>query len=284
LAPRKKARRNKAPGKKSASKSRRAKAGTARAAATAATEAAWNKATGKTSPTTRKKAVKKATPKKAAAKTTTAKKATRKKAAPRKAAPAKKAAAKKAAPRRARRKTASRGKGRSAHIAVKRDAMDQSALLGELEALASMMDAHGLFEVSYELDSDGSKRIHVSRNGAPMLAAAAQVAPAPSFEAAPAPAAAAPGAPAPTAPAIDEGLVPFASPMVGTFYRAPSPEASAFVAVGDQVEAGSVVCIIEAMKVMNEINPEISGEIVSIEVENGEAVEFGQTLMLLRPR
>jgi acetyl-CoA carboxylase biotin carboxyl carrier protein len=282
LAPRKKARRTKASRKKAASKSRRAKAGTARAAATAATEAAWKKATGKKP--TRKKAAKKAPAKKAASKKATAKKATRKKAVARKAAPAKKAAAKKAAPRRARRKSASRGRGHSAHIAVKRDGIDQSALLGELEALASMMDAHGLFEVSYELDSDGSKRIHVSRNGSPVMAAAAPVAaaPAPSAEAAPAPAAAAASAPA--APAADEGLVPFASPMVGTFYRAPSPEASAFVAVGDQVDPGSVVCIIEAMKVMNEINPEVSGEVVSIEVENGEAVEFGQTLMLLRPR
>lgn len=72
------------------------------------------------------------------------------------------------------------------------------------------------------------------------------------------------------------------SPMVGTFYRSSSPDAAPFVTVGDRVEEGSVVCILEAMKVMNEIQAETSGEIAEVLVENGEPVEFGQPLFLLR--
>ncbi len=73
------------------------------------------------------------------------------------------------------------------------------------------------------------------------------------------------------------------SPMVGTFYRAPSPEAPPFVEVGDVVEVGQVVCIVEAMKLMNEIKSEIKGKIVEIPVGNAEPVEFGQTLFAVEP-
>ncbi|MCC6407299.1 MAG: acetyl-CoA carboxylase biotin carboxyl carrier protein [Planctomycetes bacterium] len=76
---------------------------------------------------------------------------------------------------------------------------------------------------------------------------------------------------------------PFPSPMVGTYYRAPSPEAEPFVRVGTRVDPETVVCIIEAMKVMNEIRAETSGEIVELLVENGEPVEFGQPLFLIKP-
>lgn len=72
---------------------------------------------------------------------------------------------------------------------------------------------------------------------------------------------------------------PITSPMVGTFYKAPSPDAKPFVEVGSVVATGDVVCIIEAMKLMNEIESEVSGKIVEICVENGQAVEFGQVLM-----
>jgi acetyl-CoA carboxylase biotin carboxyl carrier protein len=74
------------------------------------------------------------------------------------------------------------------------------------------------------------------------------------------------------------------SPMVGTFYRSPSPEAEPFVKVGDFVEKGSVLCIIEAMKLMNEIEAEVAGEIVSIAVENGHPVEYGERLFAIRLR
>ncbi|MBN1872175.1 MAG: acetyl-CoA carboxylase biotin carboxyl carrier protein [Candidatus Omnitrophica bacterium] len=73
------------------------------------------------------------------------------------------------------------------------------------------------------------------------------------------------------------------SPMVGTFYKAPAPDAQAYVKVGDNIEAGQVVCIIEAMKLMNEIKSEIKGKIVSVLVENADPVEFGQTLFLVEP-
>jgi len=84
------------------------------------------------------------------------------------------------------------------------------------------------------------------------------------------------------APALDKDVSEFKSPMVGTFYRAPSPESPPFVAEGEKVNKESILCIIEAMKVMNEIKSETSGEVVDVLVENGEAVEFGQPLFLIK--
>lgn len=78
-----------------------------------------------------------------------------------------------------------------------------------------------------------------------------------------------------------EGLVEIKSPMVGTFYRAPSPGARPYVEVGDTIKAGDVVCIIEAMKLMNEIKAEVGGKIAQILVENGQPVEFAQVLFLM---
>jgi acetyl-CoA carboxylase biotin carboxyl carrier protein len=74
------------------------------------------------------------------------------------------------------------------------------------------------------------------------------------------------------------------APMVGTFYRSPSPEAEAYVNVGDKMEAGQVICIIEAMKLMNEITADQDGEIVEILVEDGQPVEYGQSLFRIRPK
>ncbi|PSN13981.1 acetyl-CoA carboxylase biotin carboxyl carrier protein [filamentous cyanobacterium CCT1] len=95
-------------------------------------------------------------------------------------------------------------------------------------------------------------------------------------------------APAPTTPPVAppgkaSDLVAINSPMVGTFYRSPAPEEPPFVGVGDRISTGQTVCIIEAMKLMNELEAEVSGEIVEILVENSQPVEFGQTLMLVRP-
>lgn len=81
----------------------------------------------------------------------------------------------------------------------------------------------------------------------------------------------------------DEGLVFVTSPIVGTFYRAPNPDASPYVDLGVAVAKGQVVCIVEAMKLMNEIEAEVSGTVARILVENGHAVEFGQRLFALRP-
>lgn len=84
--------------------------------------------------------------------------------------------------------------------------------------------------------------------------------------------------PAATPPSEDEGLHIITSPIVGTFYRSPSPTAEPFVRIGSHIHADSVVCIIEAMKLMNEIQAETSGEVVKIYVENGQPVEYGQPL------
>jgi len=81
----------------------------------------------------------------------------------------------------------------------------------------------------------------------------------------------------------DKNWLEITSPMVGTFYRAPAPDEPPFVDLGDRVAPGQTVCIIEAMKLMNEIDAEISGEIVEIAVENGQPVEYGQTLMWINP-
>ncbi|AFY42873.1 acetyl-CoA carboxylase biotin carboxyl carrier protein [Nostoc sp. PCC 7107] len=83
--------------------------------------------------------------------------------------------------------------------------------------------------------------------------------------------------------AIDQRLVEVASPMVGTFYRAPAPGEAPFVEVGDRVRKGQTVCIIEAMKLMNEIEAEISGQVMEILLQNGEPVEYGQPLMRINP-
>lgn len=87
----------------------------------------------------------------------------------------------------------------------------------------------------------------------------------------------------PLPPVVDPSLVEITSPMVGTFYRSPTPDESSFVEVGDRIQSGQTVCIIEAMKLMNELETEVSGEIVAILVENSEPVEFGQPLMRVRP-
>lgn len=90
--------------------------------------------------------------------------------------------------------------------------------------------------------------------------------------------------PAGQAPApAEEGLVQIRSPMVGTFYAAPTPSAPSYVAPGQRVNVGQVVCIIEAMKLMNEIESEVAGEVVRVLAENGQPVEFNQPLFLVRP-
>ncbi len=98
-------------------------------------------------------------------------------------------------------------------------------------------------------------------------------------------------APAPTSPqesppapsTNDSKRVAITSPMVGTFYRAPAPDEDSFVEEGDGVQKGQVLCIIEAMKLMNEIEAEVNGKVVEIVAENGEPVEYGQTLMWIMP-
>ena len=97
------------------------------------------------------------------------------------------------------------------------------------------------------------------------------------------PASPAAASPPPVAPRVNDRLVDVLSPMVGTFYRAPGPDEAAYVNVGDRIRAGQVVCIVEAMKLMNEVETEVSGEIVEILVENAQPVEYGQALMRVNP-
>ncbi|MBB6612007.1 acetyl-CoA carboxylase biotin carboxyl carrier protein [Pontibacter sp. Tf4] len=117
--------------------------------------------------------------------------------------------------------------------------------------------------------------------------------PAPAAPAAPAPVAAPQAAPAPAAPAApaaapapasdDSKYVAIKAPMIGTFYRAASPESPIFVNVGDEVKKGQVICIIEAMKLFNEIESEVSGKIVKVLVDNATPVEYDQPLFLVDP-
>jgi acetyl-CoA carboxylase biotin carboxyl carrier protein len=85
------------------------------------------------------------------------------------------------------------------------------------------------------------------------------------------------------APAADKNWVEVTSPMVGTFYRSPAPDEPSFVDVGDTIRKGQTICIIEAMKLMNELEAEVNGEVMEILVENGKPIEFGQPLMRVKP-
>ena len=146
----------------------------------------------------------------------------------------------------------------------------------EIEALGRMMKEYDLSELKVEL-----KDCNVSlRRGEKTVAAPVVVAPAPVAAAPAAPVAAAPAVPA-AAPAAAAPAKTIDSPLVGTFYRAASPDSDAFVNVGDRVTADTVIAIIEAMKVMNEIKAEKSGVIKEILVENGQPVEFGQPLFVI---
>jgi acetyl-CoA carboxylase biotin carboxyl carrier protein len=87
----------------------------------------------------------------------------------------------------------------------------------------------------------------------------------------------------PKTPAVRTDLIEIKSPMVGTFYRAPAPDAKPYVEVGQSIKAGQVVCIIEAMKLMNEIESELSGRVVEVLLENAKPVQFGQPLFLIEP-
>ncbi len=91
------------------------------------------------------------------------------------------------------------------------------------------------------------------------------------------------GAQAAPAPEVDAGLHLVTSPIVGTFYRSPNPDAESFVSVGDSVEKGATLCIVEAMKLMNEIEADVGGAIVEIYPKNGQPVEFGEKLFAIRP-
>jgi acetyl-CoA carboxylase biotin carboxyl carrier protein len=155
-----------------------------------------------------------------------------------------------------------------------------------IERLLTLMNEGGLTELVYEKDDVRVKlsRRQESNGGGTLLVPAAGAA----MPAAPAAAPAAPApaaAPAAPAPAEEEaGVDYFRSPMVGTFYARPNPESDPFVRPGDSVSGETVLCILEAMKVFNEIQAEMSGEVVECLVQDGEAVEFDQPLFKIRTR
>ncbi len=142
-----------------------------------------------------------------------------------------------------------------------------------IEKLAKVLADTGLTEISLE---DGEQAITLRKDV--VVAPVAPVVSAP-VQAAPAAQAQASSAPAQAASEPAKKGTPITSPMVGTFYKSPSPDADAFVSVGQSIKTGDVVCIVEAMKMMNEIKSEISGKVVEICVEDGQPVEFGQVLM-----
>ena len=150
--------------------------------------------------------------------------------------------------------------------------------LRKLKTLIDLVQNSGISELEI---SEGEEKIRIAKNlGAPAQAATYMVG-APAAQYAPAPAAAAPAAPAvAAAPAEPEGHA-VKSPMVGTFYRSGSPGAPAFAEVGQTVKAGDTLCIIEAMKLMNEIEADASGVIKAVLVENGQPVEYGQTMFII---
>ena len=151
--------------------------------------------------------------------------------------------------------------------------------LRKLKTLIDLVAESGIAELEVTEENDKVRIV----NKVQTVAVATPVA-APVVAAAPAPVAAAPAPAAAPTPAAEEAKVegtPVTSPMVGTFYRAPSPGAAPFVNVGDKVTAGQTLCIIEAMKLLNEIEAETSGTVKEICVENGQPVEFGQTLFII---
>ena len=150
----------------------------------------------------------------------------------------------------------------------------EDALLAMTRGLAELVSEHNLSELLLE-----AKDVKLTiRRGVPMAAAAGPMHFAP-------PPAAAPAAAAPSAPAaapVDDKSHPVTSPFVGTFYRKPNPDSPNYVSVNDRIEKGAVLCIVEAMKLMNEIEADAAGVIIGILVEDGAPVEYGQPLFKIR--
>jgi acetyl-CoA carboxylase biotin carboxyl carrier protein len=147
--------------------------------------------------------------------------------------------------------------------------------LRKLKKLIDLVQESGIGEIEI---TEGEEKVRISRHGAaaPMMVAAPPM----QQVSLGAPQAAAPGAEPAAVPAEPKGHT-LKSPMVGTFYRAPSPGAPSFVEVGQSVSKGQTLCIIEAMKLLNEIESDVAGTVKSILVENGQPVEYGQPLFLI---
>jgi acetyl-CoA carboxylase biotin carboxyl carrier protein len=155
--------------------------------------------------------------------------------------------------------------------------------LDEIKKILELMREHELAE--FELEGE-STRLRLRKHGPPHWTASPAVSPVP-YIAPPVGAAAAQAPPTPnnvlTPESEDVDLAIIKSPIVGTFYRAPEPGAKPFAELGQTVRKGQVLCIIEAMKLMNEINAECDGELVKAYVENGQAVQYGERLFAVKP-
>jgi len=162
--------------------------------------------------------------------------------------------------------------------------------LSEIKELIKLVDQTSLEEL--EIENEGS-RLHIRKpksselvtvQPAPVMHTYTQPAAVPSaaIAAQPAPQAAVQAEEAPIQAAASENYHKITSPMVGTFYSSPAPDAAPFVQAGDRVNTKTVVCILEAMKLMNELEAEVNGEIVEVLVKNGQLVEFGQPLFLVK--
>ena len=147
--------------------------------------------------------------------------------------------------------------------------MSQELPIKNINKLAEILKEKDLNEIEVEsgdfvirVRKDSAAVQHIATNGSAPVAAAPSASPAP--------------------PANDPNLVEVKSPMVGTFYLSPSPGADPFVKVGDKVKAGDTICIVEAMKLMNELPAEISGEVVEICASDSQAISFGQVIMKIK--
>jgi len=145
----------------------------------------------------------------------------------------------------------------------------------KVKKLIELLDESGIAEIEI---TEGEESVRISRYASSVVPA-----PAPAMVAAPAAPPAAVAAPAAPAEAEEEGHA-VTAPMVGTFYSAPSPGSPPFVQVGDRVSEGDTLCIVEAMKMMNQIEAEVSGTVKSIRAQNGEPVEYGQILFVIDQR
>jgi acetyl-CoA carboxylase biotin carboxyl carrier protein len=153
----------------------------------------------------------------------------------------------------------------------------------KVKKLIELLDESGIAEIEITEGEESVRISRVSRTAQPAQFAPAYPPPAPAV---PAPAVPAAQGAAPAEPAVEpeEDGYAVTAPMVGTFYSASSPGSPAFVQVGDRVKQGDVLCIVEAMKMMNQIEAEVAGTIKAVRVQNGEPVEYGQVLFIIDQR
>lgn len=155
-------------------------------------------------------------------------------------------------------------------MARRRRGTSDPSILALVRQLGEALEEFGLQEIEV---ASGGVRVRLQRPGAVQAAPPAPVAHAPAEK---------PPAPV-VADVVPPSMVTVDAPMVGTFYRAPSPNADPYVREGDLVKEGQILCVIEAMKLMNEIESKVAGRVAKVSVENGHAVEYGQPLFLIDP-